>query len=95
MKYISRDEVDLLASGNGGLAELRSTIEQRVQGTEGADDDDDKDGPLYGFIKYRRRNVVLKYLSEDASRLIQGTTSSTCTYLTDPAHTPVPLLQPA
>lgn len=28
--------------------------------------------PLYGFLKYRRRNVVVKHLPEDCSRLIQG-----------------------
>lgn len=62
LKYTSRDEVDLLSNGTGGLTELRTSI-------QGYDDE----SPLYGYIKYRRRNVVLKYLPEDSSRLIQGT----------------------
>lgn len=28
--------------------------------------------PLYGFINYRRRKVILKYLPEGTSRLLQG-----------------------
>ncbi|OAA57231.1 hypothetical protein ISF_07152 [Cordyceps fumosorosea ARSEF 2679] len=61
LKYTSRDEVQLLSTGAGGIAELRTSIEEY-----------DEDSPLYGYIKYRRRNVVLKYLPEDSSRLIQA-----------------------
>jgi hypothetical protein len=28
--------------------------------------------PLYGFLRYRRRNVLIKYMPEDCSRLVQG-----------------------
>jgi hypothetical protein len=28
--------------------------------------------PLFGFLRYRRRNVVIKYVPEDCSRLVQG-----------------------
>ena len=28
--------------------------------------------PLYGFLQYRRRKVVLRYMPEGLSRLIQG-----------------------
>jgi len=28
--------------------------------------------PLFGFLRYRRRNVVIKYVPEECSRLIQG-----------------------
>lgn len=28
--------------------------------------------PLYGFIHYRRRKVILKYLPDGISRLLQG-----------------------
>ena len=62
LKYTSRDEVEILNAGVGGIAELRTSIEEH-----------DEESPLYGYIKYRRRNVVLKYLPEDSSRLIQGT----------------------
>ncbi|XWW98057.1 hypothetical protein V2A60_006053 [Cordyceps javanica] len=61
LKYTSRDEVELLGVGAGGITELRTSIEEY-----------DEDTPLYGYIKYRRRNVVLKYLPEDSSRLIQA-----------------------
>lgn len=32
----------------------------------------EEESPLYGFLRYRRRNVIVKYLPEDCSRLIQG-----------------------
>lgn len=32
--------------------------------------------PLYGFLKYRRRNVIIKYVPEGCSRLIQGLSHS-------------------
>lgn len=28
--------------------------------------------PLFGLLRYRRRNVIIKYLPEGCSRLIQG-----------------------
>jgi len=28
--------------------------------------------PLFGFLRYRRRNVVIKYVPEECSRLVQG-----------------------
>ncbi|OAR00891.1 hypothetical protein LLEC1_00654, partial [Akanthomyces lecanii] len=61
LKYTSRDEVEILNTGVGGITELRASIEEF-----------DEESPLYGYIKYRRRNVVLKYLPEDSSRLIQA-----------------------
>jgi hypothetical protein len=61
LKYASRDEVELLGRGNGGIVEIRNNIAQY----------EDK-SPLYGFLRYRRRNVIIKYLPEDCSRLIQG-----------------------
>lgn len=64
LKYTSRDEVEILNTGVGGIAELRTSIEEY-----------DQESPLYGYIKYRRRNVVLKYLPQDSSRLIQGTSN--------------------
>jgi hypothetical protein len=61
LKYASRDEVDLLGRGNGGIVEIRNNIAQYLEKS-----------PLYGFLRYRRRNVIIKYLPEDCSRLIQG-----------------------
>ncbi|KAL6859332.1 hypothetical protein J3F83DRAFT_763411 [Trichoderma novae-zelandiae] len=61
LKYSSRDEVELLGKGNGGIVEIRNAI----AGFE-------EESPLYGFLRYRRRNVIVKYLPEDCSRLIRA-----------------------
>jgi len=61
LKYASRDEVELLDRGNGGVIEVRNAVAQY-----------EEKSPLYGFLRYRRRNVVIKYLPEDCSRLVQG-----------------------
>lgn len=61
LKYASRDEVELLGSGSGGVVELRHAVEGYQEAS-----------PLYGFLRYRRRNVLIKYLPEGCSRLIQG-----------------------
>ncbi|OJJ50978.1 hypothetical protein ASPZODRAFT_138101 [Penicilliopsis zonata CBS 506.65] len=64
LNYISRDEIDLLGRGTGGVPEIRVTIE----GYE-------ETSPLYGFLQYRRRKVVLRYMPEGLSRLIQARTT--------------------
>ena len=61
LKYASRDEIELLDRGTGSIVELRNAIEKY-----------DEPSPLYGFVRYRRRNVILKYMPENCSRLIQG-----------------------
>ena len=61
LKYSSRDEVELLGHGTGGVADLRNTVAAY-----------EEKSPLYGFLRYRRRSVVMKYLPDDCSRLIQG-----------------------
>ena len=61
LKYISREEVGLLERGNGGLAEVEEVV-SRYEDLS----------PLYGFIQYRRRKVILKYIPEGTSRLLQG-----------------------
>ena len=61
LKYISRDEVVLLERGNGGLADVEEVVNRFGEHE-----------PLYGFIHYRRRKVVLKYIPEGTSRLLQG-----------------------
>lgn len=61
LKYIARDEVDLLGRGTGGVVEIRFRIDQY-----------DEKSPLYGFVQYRRRKVLLKYVPEGMSRLLQG-----------------------
>ncbi|KAI0014791.1 hypothetical protein F4780DRAFT_773984 [Xylariomycetidae sp. FL0641] len=61
LKYASRDEVELFERGNGGVSECRNAVAKF-----------EEPSPLYGFVKYRRRNVVIKYMPEDCSRLIQA-----------------------
>ncbi|GIJ99863.1 hypothetical protein Aspvir_003873 [Aspergillus viridinutans] len=61
LRYLSRDEVTLLDRGTGGVPDVRSAI-----------DSYEEISPLYGFLQYRRRKVVLSYLPEGLSRLIQA-----------------------
>lgn len=63
LHYVSRDEVALLDRGSGGVSEVRTTIDKY-----------EETSPLYGFLQYRRRKVVLRYMPEGLSRLIQGAT---------------------
>ncbi|ROW12085.1 hypothetical protein VMCG_00531 [Cytospora schulzeri] len=65
LKYASRDEVQILSQGDGGIAEMRNSIASY-----------EETSPLYGFLKYRRRNVIIKYMPEGCSRLIQGLSHS-------------------
>lgn len=51
----------LLDKGNGGLAELEEVVNRY-----------EEQSPLYGFIQYRRRKVILKYIPEGTSRLLQA-----------------------
>ncbi|PVH79193.1 hypothetical protein DL98DRAFT_230156 [Cadophora sp. DSE1049] len=61
LKYASRDEVELAGRGNGGIVEIRNAIAQF-----------EEPSPLFGFLRYRRRNVVIKYVPEECSRLVQA-----------------------
>lgn len=61
LKYASRDEVELLSRGSGGVVEVRNAVAEY-----------EEKSPLYGFLRYRRRNVIIKYLPDDCSRLVQA-----------------------
>ncbi|KAJ4391205.1 hypothetical protein N0V93_004822 [Gnomoniopsis smithogilvyi] len=61
LKYASRDEVEVLVRGSNGVVEMRSNIEQY-----------EDPSPLFGFLRYRRRNVLVKFMPEGCSRLIQA-----------------------
>lgn len=63
LHYTARDEVALLDRGTGGVPEVRNAIEKY-----------EETSPLYGFLQYRRRKVILRYMPEGLSRLIQGKT---------------------
>ncbi|GKT49860.1 uncharacterized protein ColSpa_10041 [Colletotrichum spaethianum] len=65
LKYESRDGVELLGRGNGGIVEIRNNIAQ-------FENENDDNAPLFGFLRYRRRNVIIKYLPEVCSRLVQA-----------------------
>lgn len=62
LRYATRDGVEILARGKGGVAEARGAIAKY-----------EEKSPLYGLIIYRRRKVLIKYLPEGTSRLLQGT----------------------
>ncbi|KAL8929652.1 MAG: hypothetical protein Q9172_000331 [Xanthocarpia lactea] len=64
LKYATRDEVTLLNRGSGGVVDIRETIAQY-----------DEQSPLYGFVHYRRRKVILKYVPEGTSRLLRARVS--------------------
>ncbi|KAE8310727.1 hypothetical protein BDV41DRAFT_579249 [Aspergillus transmontanensis] len=64
LQYVSRDEVALLDRGTGGVPDVRNAI-----------DGYEEKSPLYGFLQYRRRKVVLSYLPEGISRLVQARTT--------------------
>jgi hypothetical protein len=74
LKYASRDEVELLGRGNGGVVEVRNAVAEY-----------EEKSPLYGFLRYRRRNVIIKYLPDDCSRLVQGLFQRALCYRTLPA----------
>ncbi|KAH8696200.1 hypothetical protein BGW36DRAFT_321184 [Talaromyces proteolyticus] len=64
LKYASRDEVTLLGRGTGGVPDVRAAVDAY-----------EEKSPLYGFLQYRRRKVVLKYMPDGVSRLIQARTT--------------------
>ena len=61
LEYTSRDQVGLFEKGCGGLPEVQEAV-QKYQ----------EQSPLFGFIQYRRRKVLLRYVPEGTSRLLQG-----------------------
>ncbi|KAL6238571.1 hypothetical protein BDW75DRAFT_237247 [Aspergillus navahoensis] len=64
LRYVSRDEIALHERGTGGVPDVRNAIENYEECS-----------PLYGFLQYRRRKVLLSYLPEDLSRLVRARTT--------------------
>ena len=62
LRYANRDTVELLSRGTEGVSEARIAVENY-----------EEKSPLYGLLQYRRRKVILKYVPEGTSRLLQGT----------------------
>ncbi|UPX14871.1 uncharacterized protein EKO05_0005342 [Ascochyta rabiei] len=61
LKYTARDAVAILTAGTGGAQDARAAVAQYP----------DK-SPLYGLLLYRRRKVLVKYIPEGTSRLLQA-----------------------
>ena len=61
LKYVSRDSVELWDHGKAGVHEARTAIARYEEAS-----------PLYGLIIYRRRKILIKYIPEGTSRLLQG-----------------------
>ncbi|KAJ4290368.1 hypothetical protein N0V90_010584 [Kalmusia sp. IMI 367209] len=72
LKYASRDSVEILTRGTGGATELRGAIAAY-----------EEKSPLYGFLLYRRRKVLIKYVPEGTSRLLQARVAVHFTAITD------------
>lgn len=61
LKYATRNEVELLKHGSGGYVEAREAVAEYAEPS-----------PLYGLVMHRRKKILLKYVPEDTSRLLQG-----------------------
>jgi hypothetical protein len=64
LRYTSRDAVQVLTRGTGGAGEARAAVAQY-----------EEKSPLYGLLLYRRRKVLVKYVPEGTSRLLQARVS--------------------
>lgn len=69
----SRDTIALLKQGVGGVSEARKVVEAY-----------EEKSPLYGLVQYRRRKILLKYVPDGTSRVLQGLNPSIPESL--PAH---------
>ncbi|KAK7516494.1 hypothetical protein IWZ03DRAFT_191003 [Phyllosticta citriasiana] len=61
LKYASRDALDVLGLGTAGVNEARAALL-----------DYEEKSPLYGLVHHRRRKLLLKYIPEGTSRLLQA-----------------------
>lgn len=62
LQYSTRDAVEIYKQGTGGVGEFRIELENYIVKS-----------PLFGFLLYRRRKVLIKYVPDGTSRLLQGT----------------------
>jgi len=61
MKYSSRDDIELLGTGGSSVREMRELAYTEPN-----------DSPLYAFVRYRRRNILIKLVPEGTSRVLKG-----------------------
>ncbi|KAJ5356176.1 hypothetical protein N7517_010785 [Penicillium concentricum] len=83
LHYVARDEVALHERGTGGVPEIRNAIDGYEECL-----------PLYGFLQYRRRKVIIRYMPEGLSRLILARSNVQFQSVTDkftPNDTVLPL----
>lgn len=53
--------MELLTKGGDGAEGMRAVVMREPE-----------DSPLYGFIRFRRRSVLVKYVPEATSRVLKG-----------------------
>ncbi|KAK6350084.1 hypothetical protein TWF696_006331 [Orbilia brochopaga] len=61
MKYETRDDIALLGKGASAVKDMRDLISKQPD-----------DSPIYGFIRYRRRNILIKLVPENTSRVLKA-----------------------
>jgi hypothetical protein len=61
LRYTSRDSVELLDWGKGGVDEMRNVVLYYEESS-----------PLHGLIVYRRHKVLMRYTPDGISRQLQG-----------------------
>ena len=61
LQYSSRDAVEIYKQGAGGVGEFRTELVNYTIKS-----------PLFGFLLYRRRKVLIRYVPDGTSRLLQG-----------------------
>ncbi|POS88106.1 hypothetical protein EPUL_000525 [Erysiphe pulchra] len=61
LKYASRDKIELFARGSCGTTELQDAIAKHKDST-----------PLFGFMRFQRKSVLIRYVPDECSRLVQA-----------------------
>lgn len=61
LKYASRDKIQLFARGSHGTTEMQDAIAKHEEST-----------PLFGFMRFQRKSVLIKYVPDECSRLVQA-----------------------
>ncbi|KAF3167364.1 hypothetical protein TWF788_011394 [Orbilia oligospora] len=61
LKYETRDDIVLLGKGASAVKDMRELISSEPD-----------DSPIYGFIRYRRRNILIKLVPDNTSRVLKA-----------------------
>ncbi|KAF2664909.1 hypothetical protein BT63DRAFT_459526 [Microthyrium microscopicum] len=65
LSYTTRNEVEVLSKGVGGVSEMGEAAKEYY-------DEEAGKPPLFGMINHRRRKILVKIVLEDTSRLIKA-----------------------